>query len=107
LSHGISEYAHKVGLTDRNWYYNFVEDDITCGLAAVLSIWHPAPEFEGSLCYKITNPELEDAVFHPTLDAIEQFAEMHPDQIQHIVEKCVRNKVLRFQRRYIEPRRFS
>ncbi|MBX3086808.1 MAG: hypothetical protein KF716_34565 [Anaerolineae bacterium] len=97
LTHVISSYASEKGM---GGWYTFIEDDIVCGLAAVLNIWHPTPEFAGSARYELMNSELEDAIYQITRDALEAFSIEHPDQMQRIIEKCLQNKALRLHRRY-------
>ncbi len=97
LDRVISDYASKTGV---GGYYTFIEDDIVCGLSAVLNIWHPAPEFMGSMRYELKNPELEDATYWIVREAVEAFSTAHPDQMQRIVDKCAQNKASRMHRRY-------
>jgi DNA gyrase subunit B len=96
----IADYAAKTGSSGRSGHSGFIDDDITCGLAAVLSIWHPSPEFEGCARYRLMNPELERAVYKVTLEAFAIFAKAHPDQMRRIVEKCLKNRELRLHRQY-------
>ncbi len=103
--HVTTDYARNVGLISelnpRNFDEDgFSEDDIVYGLAAVINIWHPLPQFEGSMKYKLINPELKHPTYTLIRKAVEAFATEHPDQMRLIVEHCLANKALRYQRRY-------
>ncbi|HEX2905681.1 MAG TPA: ATP-binding protein [Phototrophicaceae bacterium] len=96
----IHDYLQKTEL-DKNWPWSDPHEyDFVAGLTVVISLWHPQPTFEGSMLYKLMNPEMEDAVRYITMDAFEQFAEQYPDAMRQLAERCLATKQAREQRRY-------
>ncbi len=99
LERAIDDYASQKRLVKSYWE-SFDEQDFICGLAAVIHIWHPLPKFDGATNRKLTSPELRDVVFHLVWKAVEAYAELHPDEMERIVQKCLANKARRLLRRY-------
>jgi len=85
-----------------DWYF-LADEDLTSGLALIVSLWHPLTRFEGAGKTRLLNPEVKDAVHDLVLEAFEQFSEQHPDQMERIVRHCLDNKAMRDKRRFGEP----
>jgi DNA gyrase subunit B/topoisomerase-4 subunit B len=61
-------------------------EDVLSGLTAVISIWHPDPQFEGSAKFKLINPEPAALIREGLPEALETFRKAQPEQYQRIVE---------------------
>ncbi|MHB8624575.1 MAG: DNA topoisomerase IV subunit B family protein [Aggregatilineales bacterium] len=79
-----------------------LEQIVLGGLAAVISIWHPAPQFEGAGKYKLISPEVKPAMSDAVRDALYELRETAPDLMNAMREKCQNNRILHEQRRYAE-----
>ncbi|MCM8775868.1 MAG: DNA topoisomerase (ATP-hydrolyzing) subunit B [Candidatus Omnitrophica bacterium] len=63
--------------------------DLTEGLAAVISVKVPQPQFEGQTKTKLGNSEVEGAVYSIVYDSISAFYEENPTVANKIVEKAL------------------
>lgn len=64
-------------------------EDVRAGLAAVLSIKVPEPQFEGQTKTKLGNTEIRGIVDSIMSEQLTMFFEQNPKVIEHILEKCV------------------
>ncbi|TFG80074.1 MAG: DNA topoisomerase (ATP-hydrolyzing) subunit B [Spirochaetales bacterium] len=64
-------------------------DDVREGLAAVLSVKVPNPQFEGQTKTKLGNTEVKGIVDSLCNDQLSLFFEMHPEVIEKLLEKSV------------------
>lgn len=78
----------------------FADEDLFAGLTAVVSIWYTDPIFEGTIRYKLINPEIVESIDDATYAAFDQFVEEKPDEARAIVEKCLRRHEAREARRF-------
>lgn len=63
--------------------------DLTEGLAAVISVKVPQPQFEGQTKTKLGNGEVEGAVYSVVYDGLTAFYEENPTMANKIVEKAL------------------
>lgn len=63
--------------------------DLTEGLAAVISVKVPQPQFEGQTKTKLGNGEVEGAVYSVVYDGLTAFYEENPPMANKIVEKAL------------------
>lgn len=65
------------------------------GLAAVLSVKLPDPQFESQTKIKLGNPEVRQIVSQIVTDRLTQYFEEHPDTAKKIVLKTINAKIAR------------
>lgn len=87
----INRYARNAGLL-KDKEANFSGPDTLEGLTAIVSIKHPAPQFESQTKVKLLNPEVQGAVSQAVSDAFTEFLELNPREARKIVEKCMTSK---------------
>lgn len=63
--------------------------DLTEGLAAIVSVKIPQPQFEGQTKTKLGNSEAEGIVYSVTYDALNAFYDENPSAANKIVDKAV------------------
>lgn len=88
LTRVINEYARK---------YKFLKDndqklqgeDTREGLAAIISVKLPDPQFEGQTKSKLGNAEIRPLVENAVADKLMVFLEEHPDAAKMIMDKCL------------------
>ncbi len=88
LTRVLNDYARKQKLL-RDDQGNLSGDDVREGLAAVISVKVPDPQFEGQTKSKLGNPEVKGFVDSAVGDAMAQYLEEHPSDARRIIEKCV------------------
>ncbi|MFI3258078.1 MAG: DNA topoisomerase subunit B, partial [Spirochaetales bacterium] len=64
-------------------------EDVRAGLASVLSVKVPEPQFEGQTKTKLGNTEVRGIVDSLMTEQLTLFFEQNPKIIEHILEKCV------------------
>lgn len=88
ITNVINRYARKAGfLKEKD--SNFSGTDTLEGLTAVVSIKHPAPQFESQTKVKLLNPEVQGAVSQVVSEAFAEFLELNPRDARKIVDKCM------------------
>ena len=88
LTRVINAYARKQGfLKDKD--PNLTGDDVREGLAAVISVKLPNPQFESQTKVKLANPEVEGIVNSLVGDKLATYLELHPNVGRRIVEKAL------------------
>lgn len=88
LTKVINEYARK---------YKFLKDndaklqgeDTREGLAAIISVKLPEPQFEGQTKSKLGNAEVRPLVENVVSDKLMIFLEEHPDEAKLVLDKCL------------------
>ncbi len=88
LTRSLNEYLKKSKFA-KKFDETLSGDDVREGLAAVLSVKVPNPQFEGQTKTKLGNTEVKGIVEAVTSDQLELFFETHPEVINGIVEKSV------------------
>ncbi len=87
----INRYARKENLLKEK-DGNFSGDHTLEGITAIVSIKHPAPQFESQTKVKLLNPEVQGAVSQVVSEAFAEFLEVNPREARRIVEKCLTSK---------------
>lgn len=88
LTRVINAYARKQGiLKDKD--VNLTGDDVREGLAAIISVKLPSPQFESQTKVKLANAEVEGIVNSLVGDALSAYLEEHPQVGRRVVEKAL------------------
>jgi len=87
LTRAINDYAKKQD-NSKGGGELFSGDDVREGLAAVISVKLPNPQFEGQTKAKLGNPEIKNIVEQATYEGLTMFLEEHPQEARKIMEKC-------------------
>ncbi len=87
LNRVINDYARKNGLLKEK-DENLTGDDIKEGLAAVILVKLPDPQFEGQTKNKLGNPEVRGYVDKVMSEYFSYYLEEHPDIAKAIVQKA-------------------
>ena len=87
LNRTINDYARKNGLLKEK-DENLTGDDIKEGLAAVILVKLPDPQFEGQTKNKLGNPEVRGYVDKVMNEYFSYYLEEHPDIAKAIVQKA-------------------
>jgi len=87
----INRYARSEGfLKDKD--INFSGNDTMEGITAIVSVKHPAPQFESQTKVKLLNPEVQGVVSQAVSEAFAEFLQMNPREGRKIIEKCLLSK---------------
>ncbi len=70
-------------------------EDVRAGIAAVISIKVPEPQFEGQTKTKLGNTEVRGIVDSLMTENLTLFFEQNPKIVEHILEKCVSEAMAR------------
>jgi DNA gyrase subunit B len=87
LTRNINDYARKNGLIKDN-EENLTGDDCREGLAVVLSVKLPDPQFEGQTKDKLNNPELRSAVEQVFSEYFSYYLDENPNEAKKIIGKA-------------------
>ena len=87
LTRAINQYARAKNLLKN--LNNISGDDTREGIAAVISVKIPQPQFEGQTKTKLGNSEVEGIVSSVAFEALSSFFEENPSVINKIVDKAV------------------
>ena len=68
---------------------NVSGEDTREGLAAVVSVKVPEPQFEGQTKRKLNNPEVRAHVETVVADALQFYLENHPQDAKRVIDKCL------------------
>jgi DNA gyrase subunit B len=88
LTRVINAYARKAGLLKER-DANFTGRHTLEGLTAIVSVRHPAPQFESQTKVKLMNAEVSAAVSSVVSEAFTEFLENNPKEARKIVDKCL------------------
>ena len=83
----VNEYGRKSNLIKEN-EPNLLGDDIREGLAAIISVKVPEPEFEGQTKEKLGNSEVQGVVQTVMGDKLQDWLELNPQSAKVIVNKA-------------------
>ncbi|MEO7617935.1 MAG: DNA gyrase subunit B, partial [Candidatus Saccharibacteria bacterium] len=87
LTRNINDYARKNGMIKDN-EENLTGDDCREGLAVVLSVKLPDPQFEGQTKDKLNNPELRSAVEQVFSEYFSYYLDENPNEAKKIIGKA-------------------
>ena len=88
LTRVLNNYAKKSGILKEN-EDNLSGEDVREGLAAVISVKIPSPEFEGQTKAKLGSAEAQGVVSDIVGEALAYYLEENPGPARRIIEKCV------------------
>jgi DNA gyrase subunit B len=88
LTRVINTYARKAGLLKEK-DANFTGRHTLEGLTAIVSVKHPAPQFESQTKVKLMNPEVSSAVAAVVSEVFAEYLEANVKDAKRIVEKCL------------------
>lgn len=95
LTRLVNEYIKNNNLAKQHKEITVGGDDIKEGLALVLSVKIPHPQFEGQTKTKLGNSEVEGIVRSVVTDTLSTFFEENPKTARAICEKCMGAAVAR------------
>jgi DNA gyrase subunit B len=88
LTRVLNDFAHRSKfLKDED--PNLTGDDVREGLAAVVSVKLPEPQFEGQTKGKLGNADTKGIVESVVGEGLALYFEEHPDDLKKIMEKCL------------------
>ncbi|MDR3642924.1 MAG: DNA topoisomerase (ATP-hydrolyzing) subunit B [Candidatus Doudnabacteria bacterium] len=87
LTRTINNYATKNGYVKES--EKLTGEDMREGLAAIISVKLPNPQFEGQTKAKLGNPEVRTAVEAVVNEALEIYLEEHPQEAGKVIEKVI------------------
>ena len=88
LTRTVNDYAKKAGLL-KDIKKPISGDDVREGLAAVISVKLPDPQFEGQTKTKLGNSEVRGIVESIVNEGLGEFFEENPPVARKIIEKCL------------------
>ncbi|MDO8669241.1 MAG: DNA topoisomerase (ATP-hydrolyzing) subunit B [Candidatus Buchananbacteria bacterium] len=88
LTRTINNYARSKNILKEK-EPNLTAEDVREGLAVVISIKIPEPQFEGQTKAKLGNVEARSAVEKVMADGLQIFLEEHPKDAEGIIGKCI------------------
>jgi len=88
LTRVINDYARRQKLLKED-EPNLTGDDVREGLAAIVSVKLPEPQFEGQTKTRLGNPEVKGQVESVVGEELSRWLEEHPADARRIVEKCL------------------
>jgi len=88
LTRTINNYARSKNILKEK-ETNLTAEDVREGLAVVISIKLPEPQFEGQTKAKLGNVEARSAVEKVMSDGLQIFLEEHPKDAEGIIGKCI------------------
>jgi DNA gyrase subunit B len=88
LTRTINDYARRTGLLKEN-EDNLTGDDVREGLAAIISVKLPEPQFESQTKSKLGNGEVRNQVETAVAEGLRTYLEENPQDAKKILEKCM------------------
>lgn len=88
LTRILNEYARKSNAI-KDSDQNFSGDDVREGLAAIISVKIPEPQFEGQTKTKLGNSEVRGIVESLFAEKLQEFLDEHPAMAKKIIEKSM------------------
>lgn len=88
LTRSLNDYARKTGLLKEK-DPNLTGDDVRQGLAVVVSVKIPNPQFEAQTKSKLNNAEIRPIVENITADMLNRYLEETPSEAKAIISKCL------------------
>jgi DNA gyrase/topoisomerase IV subunit B len=52
---------------------------------AIISVWHPSPQSDNSMGWRLTNPEIREPIYQTVYRAFKAWADEHPREMQSVV----------------------
>ncbi|MDP2718677.1 MAG: DNA topoisomerase (ATP-hydrolyzing) subunit B [Dehalococcoidia bacterium] len=87
LTRVLNDYARRSKLIKES-DANFTGDDVREGLACIISVKLPNPQFEGQTKGKLGNADIKGHVETAVFEGMNQYLDEHPLEAKNIIEKC-------------------
>ena len=94
LTRVINDFARKQGYI-KDDQPNLIGDDVREGLAAVISVKLPDPQFEGQTKTKLGNAEVRGIVDSVVSEGLNRYMEENPTDSKRVIEKCLTSQKAR------------
>ena len=94
LTRVINKFIIETGL-NKNFKESLQGEDIREGLAAIISVKVPEPQFEGQTKGKLGNGEVEGIVSQVLSERLTKYFETHPSIVKKIIQKSIDSAVAR------------
>ena len=94
LTRCVNEYARKNNLT-KNAKISITGEDVREGIAAVVSVKLPEPQFEGQTKTKLGNSEIKGITESIINEALNEFFEEQPPSARKIIDKALNSALAR------------
>ncbi len=94
LTRIINKFIVETGL-NKNFKESLQGEDIREGLAAIISVKVPEPQFEGQTKGKLGNGEVEGIVSQVVTDRLTKYFEQNPNVVKKIIQKSIDSAVAR------------
>jgi DNA gyrase subunit B len=94
LTRSVNEYARKNNLT-KNAKVSISGEDVREGLAAIISVRMPDPQFEGQTKTKLGNSEIKGLTESIVNEALTEFFEENPPSARKIIDKALSSALAR------------
>jgi DNA gyrase subunit B len=94
LTRIINKFIVETGL-NKNFKESLQGEDIREGLAAIISVKVPEPQFEGQTKGKLGNGEVEGYVSQAVTDRLTKYFEQNPTVVKKIIQKSIDSAVAR------------
>ena len=88
LTRVLNDYARKAKILKDN-DANLTGEDVREGLAAVVSVKLPEPQFEGQTKTRLGNADMKGIVESGLGEELSRYLEEHPSDARRIIEKCL------------------
>ncbi len=88
LTRTLNDFARRLNFT-RKLEENLSGDDVREGLAAVISVKVPEPQFEGQTKARLGNSEVKGIVESTVNERLTEYCEENPSVVRSILDKCV------------------
>jgi len=94
LTRVVNKFLAETGL-NKNFKESLQGEDIREGLAAIISVKVPEPQFEGQTKGKLGNGEVEGYVSQVVTEYLTKFFELNPGVIKKVIQKSIDSAVAR------------
>lgn len=94
LTRIVNKFIQETGM-NKNFKESLQGEDIREGLAAIVSVKVPEPQFEGQTKGKLGNGEVEGYVSQVVTEKLTKYFELHPNSIKKVIQKSIDSAVAR------------
>ena len=94
LTRVVNKFLIETGL-NKNFKESLQGEDIREGLAAIISVKVPEPQFEGQTKGKLGNGEVEGIVSAVMTERLTKYFEQHPNIVKRVIQKSIDSAVAR------------
>jgi DNA gyrase subunit B len=94
LTRVVNKFLSETGM-NKNFKESLQGEDIREGLAAIISVKVPEPQFEGQTKSKLGNGEVEGYVSQVVTEKLTKYFELNPNVIKKVIQKSIDSAVAR------------